>query len=339
MKKILIISSTPFFGGAEQFIVSTLTKLETDYELYFFVADNKTAMKLGDRNNIYIPTDTSLLCQLRELYKLVKKIRPDLLLFNGSNISYFLPFFKKYKSIYYRHTTNLYAPKRRRWLFKLIMNWLYLSASLTIHVSKYSLSEQKVGRGICIHNGIDVHPQIMRVKSANAPLNVLFCSRLERAKGIREIVTAFNAISPEVAQLTIIGNGSEKDWVSDNLTKNIEYLGFQKEVAHFYKKADVMILMSEFENFPISVIEAMNYSLPIITTGAGGISEMVRDGYNGFVIKANPQEIINAIEKLNRDRNLLKCMGENSHTFCMKNLDIDYKAREIAEAIHKILST
>lgn len=337
MKKILIISSTTFFGGAEQFIVSTLTKLEPDYELYFFVADRKTATQLGNRN-IYVPTDISLLSQIKELYKLIKKTKPDLLFFNGSNISYFLPLFKKYKTIYYRHTTNLYAPKRRRWLFRIIMNVLYRSASLTIHVSQYSLSEQKTGKGICIHNGINTLSDNRHTESSCAPLKVLFCSRLEKPKGIREIVTAFNSINPEIAQLTIIGNGSEKDWVIENISDSIKYLGFQKDVTNFYKEADVMILMSEFENFPISIIEALNYGLPVITTGTGGISEMITDEYNGLIIKSKPEEIIQAVEKLNKNRSMLKSMGENSRKFCIENLDINEKIKEIREAINYTLS-
>lgn len=337
MKKILIISSTPFFGGAEQFIVSTLTKLETDYELYFFVVDKKTATKLENRN-IYISTSALLLFKLIELQKFIKKVKPDLLFFNGSNISYFLPLFKNYKTIYYRHTTNLYASKQRRWLFKIIMNVIYRRASLTIHVSQYSLSEQKTGKGICIHNGINILPDIRHTESLSAPLKVLFCSRLEKPKGIREIVKAFNSINPEIAQLTIIGDGNEKSWVTKNISNSIEYLGFQKDVTGFYKDADVMILMSEFENFPISVIEALNYGLPVITTGAGGISEMITDGYNGLIIKSKPEEIIHAVEKLKKNRSMLKFMGENSRKFCVENLDINDKIKEIRDAINNTLS-
>lgn len=335
--KILIISSTPFFGGAEQFVVNTLSRLKRYYSVYYLVANDDLRCQLP-KENTYQFNSASIFLKISEITEVAKKINPDLLLFNGSNIAYTLPFFRGYKKIYYRHTTNLYVPKLRRWLFEIIMNWLYRNANLTIHVSKYSLSEQKKGNGTYIHNGIMPVTDKYESNGRIEPLKVLFCSRLEKAKGIHEIITAFKQIKPATAHLTIIGTGNEKNWVEKNVCGNIKYLGFQKEVSKFYQEADVMILMSEFENFPISVIEAMSYGLPIITTGAGGISEMVKDYYNGLIITSDTSEIINAVNLLNSDRKLLKKMGENSRDFCIRHLNLNDKVEEIHQAIESVLN-
>ena len=336
-KKILIISSTPFFGGAEQFIISTLTKLDPYYELYYFIKDAKVEEQLTGRH-LFKTEKTSLLGQYKDLKLYIAKCNPDILLFNGSNIAYNMPLFRSYKKIYYRHTTNLYAPKQRRWMFRLIMDKIYRSADLSIHVSEYSLTEQKAGKGICIHNGIVSQHGRIGSNRPSEPLKVLFCSRLEKAKGIHEIITAFNHITPDTAQLTIIGTGSECDWVKENIGNSIKYLGFQTDVAKFYRDADVMILMSEFENFPISIIEAMSYGLPIITTGAGGISEMVKDGFNCLFIKSSQSEIINEVNTLNSNREILKEMSNNSQKFCMEHLNLNDKAEEIHQAIESVLN-
>lgn len=337
MANILIISSTPFFGGAEQFIINTLTKLEIVHNVNYIVRCKELADKLP-HNKTAIFKSSSIFKQIKEIKQSAKIIKADILLFNGSNIAYSLPVFKKHKTIYYRHTTNLYVPKPRRWLFEIIMNCLYRNANLTIHVSKYSLSEQKKGKGIYIHNGIVPVSEKIESNGRIEPLKVLFCSRLEKAKGIHEIITAFKQIKPATAHLTIIGTGNEKNWVEQNVCGNIKYLGFQKEVSKFYQEADVMILMSEFENFPISVIEAMSYGLPIITTGAGGISEMVKDYYNGLIITSDTSEIINAVNLLNSDRKLLKNMGENSRDFCIQHLNLNDKVEEIHQAIESVLN-
>lgn len=334
---ILIVSSTTFFGGAEQFIINTLSALKKYYTVYYMIANADLQHKLPKEYTRGF-NSTSIYFRMREIASFAKEINADLLLFNGSNISYTLPFFRKYKKIYYRHTTNLYVPKQRRWLFKLIMNCLYRSANLTIHVSKYSLAEQKIGNGIFIHNGISPHHGKIEQEGKIGPLKVLFCSRLEKAKGIYEIIKAFNNIDPNTAQLTIIGTGSEVNWAKNNEGENIKYLGFQKDVSKFYRDADVMILMSEFENFPISIIEAMSYGLPIITTGAGGISEMVKNGYNGLVIKSDISEIIDAVNSLNSDRNLLKKMSNNSQNYVFRHLSQNEKIEEIHKAIESVLN-
>lgn len=336
MANILIISSTRFFGGAEQFIINTLTKLELVHNIHYIVGCKELANKLP-QNKTAIFESSSIFKQIKEIRNKAKVFKADILLFNGSNIAYSLPLFKKYKTIYYRHTTNRYAPKQRRWLFRFIMDKIYRNADITVHVSKYSLAEQKTGKGICIYNGITKPDNQSKLQNQDKPLNILFCSRLEKSKGIHEIINAFKMINPATANLTIIGTGSESDWVSKNTTGNIKYCGFQKDVAKFYKEADAMILMSEFENFPISIVEAMSQGLPIITTGAGGIAEMVKDGYNGLLIKSDPSEIINAVNLLNTNRNLLKDMGKNSLDFCTKHLDVNDKIKEIRQTIESVL--
>lgn len=338
MKTIIVISSTPFWGGAETFILNTLARLSKFYNIYYIVNNNGLAKKLPV-GSTFLFKKKSYFQRVLEVKRLAKKVSADILMFNGSNIVYSLPLFWGYNKIYYRHTTNLYVPRSRRWLFRLIMRIVYMSADLSIHVSEYSLSEQSVGKGLCIHNGIQTLDFLNRREiGKRKPVKFLFCGRLEIAKGIRQIVKAFSSISPEVAILTIIGDGSEREWVKRNLGESIKYLGFQSDVSKFYEDSDALILMSEFENFPISIIEAMNHGLSIITTGVGGISEMVKDGFNGFVVQGNVESIRNIIDRICANPGMLQVMGENSYNFCKRSLDVEHKISEIYNAIELVLN-
>lgn len=335
MANILIISSTSFFGGAEQFIVNTLSRLEERHTTLYLINSKDLAEKLIGTETILFESQ-SFISQVKQIKNIAKMFKPDLIIFNGSNIAYSLPLFRRCKTVYYRHTTNKYAPRNRRWLFKILMNLIYRNATLTIHVSDYSLSEQKHGVGMTIHNGIKPH-STNHERDYRLPLRFLFCGRLEKAKGIREIVSAFRSIDPSTASLTIIGTGTEADWVKDNLADNIRYCGFQKDVDAFYESSDVLILMSEFENFPISVIEALNHGLPVVTTGAGGISEMVKDGYNGKIIPSTIAAIEEAVNDFAMQPSLLREMSINARAFCRDELNVNDKIQEINNAVERIV--
>ena len=337
MKKILIINNSSFFGGAERFIVTTLNKLKDRYDLFYAVMDS-TLYSMLPKDKTYLFKGKSLLNEYFELKKIIGEIQPDVLLYNGSSIFYLMPLFLKYKQILYRHSTDRYAPRSRRWLYKLIMAISYYNADLTIHVSNYSLREQKIkrNRGICIHNGIEIESFLSH--EVNNTFTVLFCGRLEESKGLIPIVKAFKKIPNNIARLWIVGDGSLRDFVESNICDNIQYFGFRTDVGAFYKETDALILMSSFENFPISILEAMSRSIPIITTGVGGISEMVKDSYNGLVIPLSISEIIKAIERMSSDRIGSLCMGNNAYKYCKDNFTIEKKVDEISFALNKVLN-
>ena len=76
---------------------------------------------------------------------------------------------------------------------------------------------------------------------------------------------------------------------------------------------DVYILPSFNEGLPISILEAMSYSHPIISTPVGGILEVLHDGENGIVVNpGNVNEIYNSLLFFVNNRNLIKLQGETS---------------------------
>ncbi len=332
MKKVVIISNSPLFGGAESFILSTLSGLEKEYSVSYIVANKHLGEKLKSKNVIFLKSK-NIISQYIELRKILKSIKPDILLFNGASLFYFIPFLKKYHIILYRHSTNSYAPISRRWLYRFIMSICYKYANLTIHVSNFSAAEQHIGKKVVIHNGVSIPSSSNR--ELKLPLNILYCSRLEPSKGILTIMEAFKQINEELATLTIIGDGSLKKYVEANAKGSINYLGFQNQVEKYYKSNDILILMSDFENFPLSILEAMSYGLPVITTGAGGIKEVVLDNINGWIIKNNPDEIKNCVLSLCNNLSRVRVIGDNARKYCNENLNIESRIKEIVNAIEK----
>lgn len=336
MKKILIVSNVPFWGGGENFIAETLSRLSVYFDLRYIVL-NEQLYNILPKEERFRFRNKRLWGQYRELIEIKKREKPDLILFNGGSIFYFLPFICCRK-VLYRHSTDKYAPSLWRWLYKIVMNIAYYFADMTIHVSEYSRSEQLLNKdkSICIHNGIELTKPIKR-SDVHSPLKILYCSRLEESKGIRLVIEAFKQIDKNMAELHVIGTGSLERWVKENASECVKIWGFRNDVETFYRSSDAMILMSEYENCPISVLEAMSYSLPIITSGAGGIAEQVKDGYNGLITERTPEAIKKAVLQL--VDNPTKCieMGENAYVICRESFDICKKVKDIYHTIEKVL--
>jgi len=122
--------------------------------------------------------------------------------------------------------------------------------------------------------------------------NILFLSRIEKTKGIYEVLEVFKKIKKTHADFNLIyaGDGLEMDLLKQEVAKqniiDIEFAGFvkgEKKKNHFIN-ASIFVFLSEFEGMPNAVLEAMAFGLPVITTNVGGISTVFNDKKNGRLL-------------------------------------------------------
>jgi glycosyltransferase involved in cell wall biosynthesis len=123
--------------------------------------------------------------------------------------------------------------------------------------------------------------------------NFLLLSRIENNKGVLNAVKLFASIQKHKPQkkirLIIAGSGSAldsiKDYVSLNEIQNVEFTGFITglEKINVFKKCHFFIFPSPQEGFPIALIEAMSFGLPVYCIASGGIRDFFQDGIMGVV--------------------------------------------------------
>lgn len=309
-KKVLIISTTPFYGGGESFIVKTLDKIANN-NVYF--VNNVDLCEKLEGKEVSMFKSQIIASQILEINSYLRKHKEiKNVIFNGGNTVFFLPFVQADNKIYYRHTTNMCIENIfRRFFFILMWNFCYFFADRIIHVSNYSLNEQKLFRSkaLCIYHGVDNDVPYIERSSVKS---FLYVGRLDRTKGIDIIIDAFKKLSQNDFVLDIVGNGELEEYVKANVCPNIKYWGFRSDVNPFYKRADAFITLPTNEAFGLTIIEAMRFSLPIITCRTGGIGEIVNDHVNGLLVSRTPNSIIEAIKEL-RDNVVLykKCSSES----------------------------
>ncbi len=120
-----------------------------------------------------------------------------------------------------------------------------------------------------------------------------FLGRLTEQKGIRKAVLSFNYLIKRFkvknVRMVIAGEGPLKKWLvsfieNKHLNNKCLYLGYVDNQAEIYNLSDIMIMLSEFEGLPISLLEAMACGKPIISTDIREIKDVLRDC--GIYVKA-----------------------------------------------------
>jgi N-acetyl-alpha-D-glucosaminyl L-malate synthase BshA len=126
---------------------------------------------------------------------------------------------------------------------------------------------------------------------------LLHASNFRKVKRVVELVETMRIVVdhfPE-ARLIIAGDGPtrievERKIEALDLCSNVHLLGVKSNMQEIMCSADLFLLNSTLEGMPLVLLEAMSCSLPVVTTPAGGIPELVRPGKDGAVTKGFEQE-------------------------------------------------
>jgi glycosyltransferase involved in cell wall biosynthesis len=126
---------------------------------------------------------------------------------------------------------------------------------------------------------------------------------------LREIETALTGIGVPPFRFLIVGDGSERQWLSRNLrAADLPGVLRGEELARAYANMDVFVFPSRTDTFGNVVLEAFASGIPAVVTSEGGPKFIVRDGVSGFVASSD-REFIDLTARLLRDEQLRQEMG------------------------------
>ncbi len=155
----------------------------------------------------------------------------------------------------------------------------------------------------------------------------LFSGQLVRGKGLDILLTSLSLIQEDF-RLIIMGDGPQKnDFLllceKLNLRQKVIFTGFlsQQELKDFYAKASFAVVPSVWpEPFGAVGIEFMRHGIPVIGFQSGGISDWLKDKYNGFLVPwMNVEELSKKISYLLREPQEAKRLGKNALEFAKRH--------------------
>lgn len=171
----------------------------------------------------------------------------------------------------------------------------------------------------------------------------LFMGRIEKRKGVYEIIESCKCLSDNVF-ISLYGDGNiaefEKLIEEAKLENKIKIKGWisGEQKDEVYYNSDVLLLPSFNEGLPMSILEAMAYGLPIISTPVGGIAEAVEEGVNGFLVP--PGDANTLAEKINliaNDKGLREKMGQESYRIAKEKFDINVTIKQLEEIYGELI--
>jgi glycosyltransferase involved in cell wall biosynthesis len=162
---------------------------------------------------------------------------------------------------------------------------------------------------IVMPNYVEI-PQKPAIPNYEAQVKLLFLGLIGENKGIYDLLSAFAAAIKNEPRLflRIGGNGEvEKARICVHelgLAAHVEFLGWVdgETKNELLSDTDIFVLPSYNEGLPVSVLEAMSWGIPVITTPVGGIPELIEDQVNGFLV---PPGDISALQQL------LECLAQH----------------------------
>lgn len=186
--------------------------------------------------------------------------------------------------------------------FEVFIKWMLRNANLIFVLDDDSLNQYiNYNKNVVkVNNSIILPEEDYSDKQLHNPIRLLFVGRLSKVKRIDEIIKAVENCKEDVV-LTIVGDGEERTHLESLVeTNRVKFTGALKpdQVKNEMIRGDIHVMNSVLEGKPMTIIEAMSYGMPIITTNVGGISELVEFGGNAIETDGTFLQIICAIKNI-----------------------------------------
>lgn len=177
-----------------------------------------------------------------------------------------------------------------------------------------------------VRNGAPAHKVVVKpnfCRTASAPLEwgnrepgFLFVGRLSHEKGIRLLIDVWRRLGRAAGKLTVIGDGPLRSELQRGCPEGVEFLGElpRDEVLTQMRRSRVLVFPSIcFEGFPLTIVEAFSFGVPVIASRIGGIPEIVGGGLVGELVSPGDVEAWrDAILRFSENSDGLESMGKNA---------------------------
>jgi GalNAc-alpha-(1->4)-GalNAc-alpha-(1->3)-diNAcBac-PP-undecaprenol alpha-1,4-N-acetyl-D-galactosaminyltransferase len=209
------------------------------------------------------------------------------------------------------HTYPAATDANKFW--QLLMKWTYRHADLVTLLTQNALPFYPAARGyrsIVIPNPVLTPAPAATTEQLLPTPTLIAIGRLHPVKGFDLLLTAFAQIQAKYPDwhLTILGEGSIRSELEElraqlGLTDRVHLPGSVKNVNEYLRQAQIFVLSSRFEGFPMAVCEAMVCGLPVLSTDClSGPRDIIRDGIDGMLVPVGDVDALaNGLDSLMSD--------------------------------------
>jgi len=188
--------------------------------------------------------------------------------------------------------------------------------------------------------------KVMTLEGYNLSISRMHCAYIGRVTNIKRPDRFLDVVS-EVKRRDIpldffvAGDGQLLDFCRERISREqlpVTVLGWQGEIERVLAAADMVVLTSDNEGTPLSLIQAGMASLPVVATRVGSVPEVILDGETGIITNLDVIEIANALERLTNDQALRNIMGQRAKEFTFNKFGLKQFVNLHVELYKQLLS-
>jgi len=342
--KILRLSTYLDFGGVETRLANVShVQAHNDWVFVCLNREGKAADTIRTNRkkviNLHAKPSIYSVLTLVKVYKMLKKIKPDVIHTSGAEANFHGILAAKMAGIRVIIGEEIGIPshsKKAQFIFSRVYalaDYLVGNSQAVLdvvhHVDKVPVRKLVKIPNPILFRDLSAYP---KESSSDGLLRLLMISRLEPVKNIDGVIRVVHKLVNEgiAVHLTVAGNGAAEDELKElvavlKLNDSVFFTGFIKDPYPFLANADLYILNSFSEGFSNSLVEAMYSKTPSLSTAVGAAPEIITDHENGFLVLPNDdgalyiklKQII-SLSKEKRDE-----IAKKGHEMIVKNFSLE----------------
>ena len=292
---------------------------------------------------------------LREMHALLKELRPDLLAVHSAKAGVLGRLAGRSLGIPVVLTAHGWTftpgiPPLQAAAYRQIERFAGPLTSKIIAVSEFDrrlaleagiVPEDRI---VTVHNGIPDIPPGLRAEPGRTPVRLIMVARLGVQKDHPLLLRALAGLQHHAWELDLVGEGPLMDQMKSlaaslGIGSRVRFLGQRMDVDQLLAEAQASLLVTNWEGFPLSVLEAMRAGLPVVASSVGGIEEAVRDGETGYLVPRGDLELLkDRIARLLTAPALRAAMGASGRTNYEQHFTLDRSVNKTLAVYQDVLA-